>query len=143
MCGDSEKLAHFCLYFHIQLKAQPYPSEQIAVEQEKVQGQFTEVSKQIQEIKSNADLVKTALEKKIDQLVEVEQEKVQNQLTTMSAKLNEIGDRKEPVIAFRATNFKDSGSSDHQYVNKNPGKISFLPSSGHLSKSYRCNRVLV
>ena len=80
-------------------------------------------SKKIEEIKSNADLVKLALEKKIDQLVEVEQEKVKNQLTTMSAKLNEIDNRKEPVIAFRATSVKDSGSSMEQSVSKNPGKI--------------------
>ena len=106
------------------MKARPYPSEQIAVEQEKVQGQFTELSKKIEEIKSNADLVKLALEKKIDQLVEVEQEKVQNQLTTMSAKLNEIDNRKEPVIAFRVTVVKDAGGSNAQRVNQNPGKIS-------------------
>ena len=110
------------------MKAQPYPSEQIAVEQEKVQGQFKEVSKQIEEIKSNADLVKIALEKKIDQLVEVEQEKVQNQLTTMSAKFNEIDNRKEPVIAFRATVVKDVGSSNTESVYTNPGKISCLRS---------------
>ena len=106
---------------HIQIKAQPYPSEQVAVEQEKVQGQLTKVSKQIEEIKSNADLVKIALEQKIDQLIEVEQEKVQNQLATMSAKLNPIDDVKEPVIAFRATSAKDVGSNID--INKNPGKI--------------------
>ena len=74
-------------------------------------------------------MVKIALEKKIDQLVEVEQEKVQNQLTTMSAKLIEIDNRKEPVIAFRATSVKDSGSSNQQRVNKNPGKISYVQCS--------------
>ena len=116
---------------------------QATVTQKKVNDQFAEVSEQIAEIKSNADLVKTTLENKIDQLVEVEQEKVQNQLTTMSAKLNEIDNRKEPVIAFRATVVKDSGNSQTQRLSKNPGKITLLLSSGHLSKSYRCNRVLV
>ena len=128
---------------YIFAKAKPYPSEQATVEQEKVQYQFAEVSEQIAEIKSNADLVKVALEKKIDQLVEVEQQKVKNQLITMSAKLNEIDNRKEPVIAFRATVVKDSGSSWQQSVDKNPGRISCVPSSGHLSKSYRYNRAFV
>ena len=96
---------------------------QATVTQRKVHDQFAEVSEQIEEIKSNADLVKMALEKKIDQLVEVEQEKVKNQLTTMSAKSIEIDNRKEPVIAFRATVVKDSGSSSTQSVRKNPGKI--------------------
>ena len=71
----------------------------------------------------NADLVKVSLEKKIDQLIGVEQEKVQNQLTTMSAKLKEIDELKEPVIAFRATSVKDSGTSSEQYVNISPGKM--------------------
>ena len=96
---------------------------QATVTQKKVNDQFAEVSEQIEEINSNADSVKLALEKKIEQLVEVEQEKVQNQLTTMSEKLNEIDNRKEPVIAFRATAVKDSGSSSTQSVRKNPGKI--------------------
>ena len=103
---------------------------QATVNQKKVNDQFAEVSEQIEEIKTNADSAKMAVEKKIDQLVEVEQQKVQNQLTTMSAKLNEIDNRKEPVIAFRATVVKDSGSSSQQRVSKNPGKISCLPSSG-------------
>ena len=160
------ELPNYMLY--IFTKAQPYPSEQAAVEQEKVQNQFTEISKQIEknksnvdlvktelkekiehqatvtqkkvhdqltevseqieEVKSNADMVKMTLEKKIDQLVEVEQEKVQNQLTTMSAKFNEIDNRKEPVIAFRATVVKDVGSSNTESVYTNPGKISCLRS---------------
>merc|ERR1712131_268793 len=115
-------------------KAKPYPSEEAALEQEKLQNQFSAISKLIETNKSNVDLVKTELKNEIkhqatvtqkkvnDQFAEVseqieeiktnadsakmavEKEKVQNQLTTMSAKLNEIGDRKEPVIAFRATN---------------------------------------
>ena len=87
------------------IKALPYPSEQATVEQEKVQKQFTQVSKQIEEIKSNSDSVRIALEQKIDQLVAVEQ---------------------EPVFAFRATSVKDSGSSSQQHVSKNPGKISTI-----------------
>ena len=48
----------------------------------------------------------------------VEQEKVQNQLEEMSLKLNEVANAKEPVIAFRGTGVKDSGSSSKQYVEK-------------------------
>ena len=47
----------------------------------------------------------------------VEQEKVQNQLEEISIKLNEVANTKEPVVAFRATSVKDSGSSNSQYVN--------------------------
>ena len=65
-----------------QIKAQPYPSERAAVEQEKVQ----------------------------------------NQLEVMSTKLDEIANKEEPVVAFRATSVKDSGSSPEQWVSKNPGK---------------------
>ena len=67
--------------FYILIKAQPYPSETPALEQEKVQ----------------------------------------NQLKIMSTKLDEIENRNEPVIAFRATSVKDSGSNYEQSVNKNPG----------------------
>ena len=48
----------------------------------------------------------------------VEQEKVQNQLESLSAKLNEVANKKEPVIAFRGTGVKDSGTSSTQSVNK-------------------------
>ena len=56
----------------------------------------------------------------------LEQEKVQNQLEAMSTvvlqlEMNEIENRKEPLIAFRATGVKDSGTSPEQPVDKNPG----------------------
>ena len=44
----------------------------------------------------------------------VEREKVQNQLESLSAKLDEVANNKEPVIAFRGTGVKDSGSSSTQ-----------------------------
>ena len=44
-------------------------------------------------------------------MASVEQEKVQNQLEEMSVKLNEVANKKEPVVAFRGTSVKDSGSS--------------------------------
>ena len=50
----------------------------------------------------------------------VEQEKVQNQLKLISVKLNEIENRKEPVVAFRATSVKDAKASSTR-VNFNPG----------------------
>ena len=102
------------------IKALPYPSEQATVEQEKVQKQFTQVSKQIEEIKSNSDSVRIALEQKIDQLVAVEQEKIQNQLTAMSVKLEKIPYKQEPVFAFRATSMKDGISNKN--IDRNPGK---------------------
>ena len=72
-----------------QIKAQPYPSERAAVEQEKMK----------------------------------------NQLKVMSTKLNEVANKKEPVVAFRATSVKDSGDNAAQYVSKNPGKSIFYRSS--------------
>ena len=48
----------------------------------------------------------------------VEQEKVQNQFEEMSIKLNEVANAKEPVVAFRGTGVKDSGSSSTQSVSK-------------------------
>ena len=48
----------------------------------------------------------------------VEQEKVQSQLESLSAKLDEVANNKEPVIAFRGTGVKDSGSSWTQSVKK-------------------------
>ena len=53
---------------------------------------------------------------------------MQNQLEVLSTKLNEISNRKEPVVAFRATSVKDSGSSQEQRVSKNPGKSLFFRS---------------
>ena len=52
----------------------------------------------------------------------VAQENVQKQLLTISTKVNEISNRKEPVIAFRATAVKDSGISREQQVSRNPGE---------------------
>ena len=36
----------------------------------------------------------------------------------MSLKLNEIANKKEPVVAFRGTGVKDSGTSSEQSVSK-------------------------
>lgn len=53
----------------------------------------------------------------------VERKQVQAQFSTMSNKLNEIENRKEPVVAFRVTNIKNSGRSLEQLVNENTGKM--------------------
>ena len=39
-------------------------------------------------------------------------------MNEMSVKLNEIANKKEPVVAFRGTGVKDSGSANEQSVNK-------------------------
>ena len=53
-------------------------------------------------------------------MASVEQEKVQNQLELISAKLIEIENsgKYQPVVAFRGTGVKDSGSSSTQSVSK-------------------------
>ena len=89
--------------------------------QDKLKNELTKVSKQIEDIKSNVNLVKTELEKKIERQATTSQEKVQNQLKPISAKLNEIENRKEPVVAFRATGVKNAMSSS-TYVDFNPGE---------------------
>ena len=53
----------------------------------------------------------------------VEQEKVQNQLEEMSVKLNEVANTKEPVVAFRGTGVKDSGTSSEQYLDNRHGEF--------------------
>ena len=75
-----------------------------------MQNQFSKVSEQIEEIKSNVDLVKVGVE-----------EKVENQLKLISVKLNEIENRKEPVVAFRANRVKNAKGSSTE-VNFNPGE---------------------
>ena len=45
--------------------------------------------------------------------------------------------RKEPVYAFRATSVKDSGTSNEQYINKNPGKVFNL--YPNMIMAYKCN----
>ena len=53
----------------------------------------------------------------------VEQEKVQNQLESLSAKLDEVANKKEPIIAFRATGVKDSGTANSQYISPRHGEF--------------------
>ena len=72
------------------------------MEQERIQDQLAKISAKMSEIGNG---------------------KIQNQLANMSAKLTEIDNRLEPVYAFRVTSVKDSGSSNQQSVNKNPGKM--------------------
>ena len=55
----------------------------------------------------------------------VEQEKVQNQLEEISVKLNEVANAKEPVVAFRGTGVKDSGSHNTVSVHKD-GKFCII-----------------
>ena len=51
----------------------------------------------------------------------VEQEKVQKQLENISVRLIDIENKKEPVVAFRASAVKDSGGGSGERVSKNPG----------------------
>ena len=60
----------------------------------------------------------TSIKAQSSEQAAVEQEKVQSQLESMSAKLDEVANKKESLIAFRATSVKDSGTSSQQSVKK-------------------------